>query len=66
MKGAMPVHKERGTPGKTVIHKSNSVDDGGRSCSGCLSLHCEDREGFVHQPLQQLSMESPLVLDSGL
>lgn len=48
MKRAMPVHKKIGTPGEAVIRKSNSVYDGGRSSSGCLSLHCEEREGFVH------------------
>ena len=43
MKRAMPVHKKIGTPGEAVIRKSNSVYDGGRSSSGCLSLHCEER-----------------------
>ena len=41
-------HSEKQSPS---IQNSDYEDSSCRSCSGCLSLHCEDREGFVHSLL---------------
>ena len=53
IKGTVQSINREGYPEKQspIIQNNDYEVGGGRGCHGCLSLHCEDREGFVHSLL---------------